>query len=151
VRIDAQRSTIVIEHPPEFLLSCFSGFACGFVLLLVDFDNGLVIVIAIAFVLGHAQHWFWICQISTVQSKQDYSPSSGGGVESRDVSASLVLGFVFANDLNRAPAVWLFLAPDLESDLFRVPSPAGGCEVDHPEVLSSEALPWRTSVDVSFN
>ena len=69
---------------------------------------------------------------------------------SRDVSASFVLAFVFANDLNRAPAVWLFLAPDFESDLFKVLPAARGCGLDGPDVLSSDTLPLRANVDVSF-
>jgi hypothetical protein len=65
-------------------------------------------------------------------------PSSvGAGVDSADLSASFAFGFAFANDLKRSPAVWLFFAPDFESDLFSVLLPADDWGVDLAEVLSS--------------
>lgn len=77
------------------------------------------------------------------------SPSSAG-VDSFDFSVSLAFGFAFANDLNRSPAVCVFFAPDLESDLFNVLLGADGWGVDRPDVLSSDALLLRTGAAGSF-
>lgn len=73
----------------------------------------------------------------------------GAGVDSCESSALFALGFAFANDLNRSPVVWLFFAPDFESDLFSVLVPAEDRGVDRPEALSSDALPLRAGA-VSF-
>lgn len=77
------------------------------------------------------------------------SPSSAG-VDSFDFSVSLAFGFAFANDLNRSPAVCVFFAPDLESDLFNVLLGADGWGVDRPDVLSSDALSLRAGTAASF-
>jgi hypothetical protein len=81
----------------------------------------------------------------------DLPSCAGAGVELFDLAASFGFGFAFANDLKISPAVLFFVPVDLvESDLFNVLGAAAGWGVDRPDALSSEALPPREDVEISF-
>ena len=49
-----------------------------------------------------------------------------------------------------SPVVLSFFVPGFESDLFRVPVVAAGCDADCPGVLVSDALPLREGNEFSF-
>jgi hypothetical protein len=86
------------------------------------------------------------------KSHKVYSPSStGAGVDSFDLSASLGFALAFAKDLNISPADLFLFAPGFESVLLSVLGAAEGWGVDRPEASSSDALPFCADADASFS